>query len=53
MGQELASPRASALWEEPAPARVIHGDLPDPEAGDPRNSAQSGLCGGLHVLQTG
>lgn len=52
-GQELTSPWASSVWEEPTPASAIHYKLPHPEAGDPGDSAQSRLCGGLHLFQTG
>lgn len=51
-GQELASPWASSVWEEPSPASAVHYKLPHPEAGDPGDSAQSWLCRGLHFLQT-
>lgn len=52
-GQELTSPWTFSVWEEPATASAVHRKLPDPEAGDLGDSAQSWLCGGLHLLQTG
>lgn len=50
--QELTSTWTSSVRQESATASAVHRKLPDPEAGDLGDSAQSWLCGGLHLLQT-